>query len=74
MPDWCPNCNAMFPDGLKECPRCGIPLGGGEREDEVNINRKTIAYYSLYTIGIVLVPIIIGLCIGLLCLFLFIRQ
>lgn len=42
-------------------------------DEDPELNRKTIIWYSLYTIGIALGPIIITLCIGLLCVFLYFR-
>jgi uncharacterized membrane protein YvbJ len=72
MPIWCPNCDAMLPEGQEECPRCGEPLTrsgkGGDAADE----RKAIFWLSAYTIGIVLIPIIAGVVIGLICILLFV--
>lgn len=74
MPDWCPKCNAMLTEGTQVCPRCGTSLGRGLIEDDDRLERKTVLWYSLYTIGITLGPVIIILCIGLFCVFLFLRQ
>jgi len=74
MPDWCPKCNAMLTEGTQVCPRCGTSLAAPLTDGEVELNRTTVIWYSLYTIGAVLGPIIIFLCIGVLCLFLFFRQ
>ena len=72
MPIWCPKCNAMLAEGLEECPRCGAQLTqtgkGGEAEDD----RSAIFWVSAYTIGVVLVPIIAGVVIGLICILLFV--
>ena len=73
MPDWCSKCNAMLTEGTRVCPRCGTSLGSSIFDEDAELNRKTIIWYSLYTIGIALGPIIITLCIGLLCLFLYFR-
>jgi len=73
MPDWCPKCNAMLTEGTQVCPRCGTSLGAPISGEDAELNRKTVIWYSLYTIGIALGPIIIALCIGLLCVFLFFR-
>ncbi len=73
MPDWCPKCNAMLAEGTQLCPRCGTSLGSHGIDEDAGLNRKTVIWYSLYTIGIVLGPIIIISCIGLLCVFLFFR-
>jgi hypothetical protein len=74
MPDWCPKCNAMLVEGTQVCPRCGTSLGVPINDEDAELNRKTVIWYSLYTIGVALGPIIIILCIGLLCVFLFLRQ
>lgn len=74
MPDWCPKCHAMLTEGTQECPRCGASLGATLTDDDAKLNRKTVIWYSLYTIGVALGPIIIILCIGILCVFLFLRQ
>jgi uncharacterized membrane protein YvbJ len=68
MPVWCPNCNAMLSDGTKECPRCGTKIDGGQSEDEEDFSREDLAWYSAYTIGIVIIPIIIAVAIGLICI------
>jgi len=73
MPDWCPKCNAMLTEGTRVCPRCGTSLGSPIIDEDAELNRKTIIWYSVYTIGIALGPIIITLCIGLLCVFLYFR-
>jgi hypothetical protein len=72
MPVWCPNCSAMLPDGTAECPRCGAIIGLGKSEDEENFSRGDLAWYSAYTIGIVLIPILIALAIGLICILIFV--
>jgi hypothetical protein len=71
MPVWCPECNAMLAEGTEECPRCGALIKDPSGEEE--FSRSDIAWFSAYTIGIVLIPIIIGIGIALLCLFLFFR-
>lgn len=71
MPVWCPECHAMLPDGTQECPRCGAQIQSPDAGDE--FSRSDIAWFSAYTIAMVAIPIIIGVGIGLLCLFLFLR-
>jgi hypothetical protein len=61
----------MLPDGSQECPRCGAQIA--ETEPENNFNRSDIAWFSAYTIAIIVIPIIIGVGIGLICLLLFLR-
>lgn len=74
MPQWCPECRAMLPEGMEECPRCGAALPKSEWKDEDKIKRSAVFWYSLYTIAIALVPILIGVGIGLLCILLFITR
>ena len=69
MPIWCPKCNAMLPEGLEECPRCGVRLGPSEKEE--GISRRDVAWLSAYTIGILLIPVVIGLILALICIFVF---
>lgn len=69
MPIWCPECNAMLADGTEECPRCGTLIETLEPENE--FRGSDIAWFSAYTIAIMLIPIIVGVGIALLCLFLF---
>jgi len=71
MPDWCPKCNAMLAEGTEECPRCGARINGSNSEE--GFSKSDIAWFSAYTIAIVLIPIIVGIGIALLCLFLFFR-
>ena len=71
MPIWCPECNAMLAEGTEQCPRCGAKINGPGSED--GFSKSDIAWFSAYTIAIILIPIIIGIGIALLCLFLFLR-
>lgn len=74
MPVWCPECNAQLPEGLEKCPRCEAQLGTIQPEGGPGFNRSDIFWYSAYTIGIVLIPIVIGVIIGLICIFLFLAN
>ena len=69
MPDWCPECNAMLVEGTEVCPRCGAQLSGFG--GETDFSRSDIAWFSAYTIAIVLIPLIIGIGVALLCLLVF---
>ncbi len=71
MPLWCPECHAMLPEGTQKCPRCGARLDLGESEEQSDFSRSDFFWYSAYTIGIVLIPIIIAVLIGLICILLF---
>jgi hypothetical protein len=72
MPVWCPECNAMLADGTEECPRCGTRIH--EHETEEGFSGSDVAWFSAYTIAILLIPIIVGVGIALLCLLLFLGQ
>lgn len=69
MPIWCPECNAMLTEGTEECPRCGANLETPELEGE--FSTSDIAWFSAYSIAIIIIPIIVGVGIALLCLFIF---
>lgn len=69
MPVWCPKCHAMLAEGSEECPRCGADLRSSAEQEE--FNRSDIALFSAYTIGILVIPLIIGLVLGLICIFVF---
>jgi hypothetical protein len=64
MPEWCPRCNAMLPEGLEKCPRCGkkLPSTPGP-----NYTLKDILGISSYVFMIVLVPVVLVLIVGILC-------
>jgi hypothetical protein len=59
----------MLPEGLKKCPACGEKLPS---ENSENFSCREILSISLYIFGIVLVPLVIAVTIGLLCLIFFI--
>jgi hypothetical protein len=71
MPIWCSNCNAMLVEGTEQCPRCGTHLK--ENEPEGGFSRSDFAWFSAYTIGILLIMIFIGVGLGLICIFLFLN-
>jgi hypothetical protein len=62
----------MLSEGLEECPRCGTLLNQSGKGGKSTDDRSTIFWLSAYTIGIVLVPIIAGVMIGLICILLFV--
>ena len=69
MPTWCPECNAMLVEGTTECPRCGALIETEKPEGE--FSSSDIAWFSAYSIAIIVLPIIVGVGIALLCLFIF---
>jgi rRNA maturation protein Nop10 len=64
MPEWCPRCNAMLPEGLQKCPRCGKKLNTTVGSD---YSMKDIFGISSYVLMIVLIPVILVIIIGLVC-------
>jgi hypothetical protein len=56
----------MLVEGTEECPRCGALIHEAETED--GFSRSDVAWFSAYTIAILLIPIIVGVGIALLCL------
>lgn len=66
MPDWCPECNAMLVEGTEECPRCGAVIHEPRAED--GFSRSDVAWFSAYTIAILIIPIIVGVGVALFCL------
>jgi hypothetical protein len=69
MPVWCPNCHAMLPEGLEECPKCGTHLGNPE--EEAKIGRSDIFWMSAYIIGIALILLVVLLVVVLSCILVF---
>jgi len=68
MPEWCPKCNAMLPPGSRKCPVCGAKLPSSPGDQTSN---KEIFWFSAYIIGLALIPLLIALGIGILCILFF---
>lgn len=64
MPEWCPKCNAMLPEGLEKCPRCGKKLPS---KKDSKYTWKDIFSISVYVLIILLIPVILVISIGILC-------
>lgn len=68
---WCPQCNAMLPEGTQECPRCGTKLEGrGAREE--GVSREELVWYSVFSIGVVLIALLVTVIIGVICVLIFV--
>jgi hypothetical protein len=65
MPEWCPKCHAMLPEGLDRCPSCGKRLRSGHGE---SFSFKDILGISSSVLLVVLIPLIIVIIGGLLCI------
>ena len=67
MAEWCPKCHAMLSPGLEKCPVCGalLPKSGTSA-----FTNKDVLAFSLYFLGIALIPILLIIGIGLVCAFL----
>ena len=78
MPVWCPNCHAMLPEGVEKCPRCGAPIKASQAElaadGEADVEPSDVAWYSGYTIAMILIPLLLVVGIGLLCFILFLNN
>lgn len=66
MVEWCPKCNAMLTPGLEVCPKCGRRLKKGGSQEATT---SEIFSYSLVFLLIALVPILVVLVIGIICVF-----
>ncbi len=64
MPVWCPECHAMLPAGLAECPRCGAALDDAVRP---SVSGQETFWFTLITIGFVLIALLVPLAIGWVC-------
>lgn len=62
----------MLPDDTEECPRCGTRLGSMAEGE--GFSRSDFFWFSAYTIAVVLIPILVGVGIGLLCINLFLIR
>jgi hypothetical protein len=59
----------MLTEGLAECPRCGARLGDAAENGPAT--RAEVFWLSAYTIGVTLIPILIGVVISIICILLF---
>jgi zinc-ribbon domain len=64
MPEWCPKCHAMLSPGQDKCPACGALL---PKSTQSNFTNKDILAFSLYFLGIALIPILLIIGIGMTC-------
>lgn len=69
MVEWCPKCNGQLPPGLEVCPRCGAQLRKPGK-DTPEVSGKDIAWITGYTLMFMLIPLVIIVVVGLLCVFL----
>jgi hypothetical protein len=67
MPDWCPKCRAMLPEGQEKCPVCGAKM-----PSEGSLGCSDVFILSLYIFGVTVVPLLIVFGIGFLCVIFFI--
>ncbi len=58
----------MLPPGLKQCPQCGKKLHPKKNPDEWSL--RDIFWVSATVIGYTLIPILIAIVVGVLCLLL----
>jgi hypothetical protein len=75
MTEWCPKCHAMLPPGLETCPACGAKLRKKAGKLSVNMGSdqytgRDIFWLSAYIVGIALIPILVAIGLGILCMLL----
>jgi hypothetical protein len=63
----------MLPEGTAVCPRCGTRLNAAQNGEE-DAGREDVFWYSSYIIGVVLIPIIIAVAIGVICVLIFVLD
>lgn len=63
----------MLPEGTTVCPRCGARLHPQQNGEE-EASREDIFWYSTYMIGVVLIPILIAVVIGVICVLIFVLD
>lgn len=61
----------MLPEGTAVCPRCGTRLNAQQNGEE-EASREDVFWYSAYIIGVVLIPILIAVVIGVICILIFV--
>jgi len=64
MVEWCPKCNAMLSPGLEKCPVCGKRL---KKASSSEFTTRDIFWFTLYVLGIAMIPILIAIAIGVIC-------
>ncbi len=69
MPTFCPKCNAMLPDGLEKCPRCGtkLPKAPGD-PNALTPQEWRVLLLEAYKFA--LLPIGLAFLLGIICLIL----
>ena len=71
MPEFCPKCGSMVPDGTERCPVCGARIQPRMLDKKKGFSLADWFNYSWVTIVIVLVAILVPVAIGLLCFWLY---
>ena len=70
MPEFCPKCGTMVADGTERCPACGARIHPRVMDERTGFTWVDFFHYSLvpilFVLGIVAVPVVLGLvCYGL---------
>lgn len=68
---WCPQCNAMLPESTQECPRCGTKMKDTGSSEE-GVSGEDFVWYSVFAIGVILIPLLITVVIGVICVLIFV--
>ncbi len=74
MPEFCPKCGAMVPDGTERCPQCGARLRGRVMDERTGFTWDDFRTYALGTWFYVGLAIVIPVLLTLLCLLLYLRD
>jgi len=64
MAQRCSKCRTMLPSGVRRCPTCGAAVNSelGPRD-----TTRVIFWYSVYILGIAMIPILVAILIGIVC-------
>lgn len=61
---WCPKCSALLPAHMEVCPRCQTNLKTGQNGP----GWREMLPITAVMIGVMIIPIIVVLAIGLICI------
>ena len=64
MVEWCPRCHAMLSPGVEKCPACGKRI---KRGSDSMFTARDVFWFTLYLLGIAMIPILIAIAIGVIC-------
>ncbi len=74
MPEFCPKCGTMVPDGTERCPACGARIQPPVMDEKSGFTWDDFLNYTLGTWFYVGLAILIPVFLTLLCLLLYLRR